>query len=248
MRAYRMLLAPLAIALAIGISPTRGDDQKEPPDAPSGGLAPAPAETLASIDQAIAVGNLIELGRNNKMPEALVAAALILNNIPIDPIEGAEGENKSEPLPTPQSLLKEAAGLAGTDKAIGELVKAAEERLKAKERGAVGGPIRGFTDSPKKIKFEGGKPAHVSVAGRATVMDPRTKRVVPVQAGTRMVITDAANKVVYDSATQHKGLFHLHPHTPSHTFHPKATAVYTVTVTVHAQAKGAKTSFVGYTN
>jgi hypothetical protein len=83
--------------------------------------------------------DLIEYGRKTKTPEALITAALILHRTPVEKSSEPSGGEASA-IPAPAELLAEAKKLRPDDKALADVIAQAQDSLKEKPRGAVGGP------------------------------------------------------------------------------------------------------------
>jgi hypothetical protein len=96
--------------------------------------APALDEGIAKVDLAY---GLLDFGRKNKTPEALVTAAMILTKIPI--VDYSEKEVAKPKLSETQTkeiraILSEAVDMRPADKVLKELVSRAEEDLKEGSR------------------------------------------------------------------------------------------------------------------
>jgi hypothetical protein len=176
-------LAPLFLLgclLAAGTPQAAAEDKKADP------AAMAKAEAVRLIGTAY---NLAEYGREQKAPEALVAAARILRGIHTTEgkekftAEGGDAARKESPNleEVSDKLLAEARKMAGDDKAVLEL---ADRVANMKGRGAFGGP-QAYTHQPGggvnvtyNVHFIPGEPASVSVAGdgvhllRTTIRGP----------------------------------------------------------------------------
>jgi hypothetical protein len=135
-------------------------------------------EAQAVADLTIA-GQLAEYGRRTNNPMAMIAAAQIMKNTPVQDKKqektaegtGEETGKKSGVLETADKLLADAQALAkqqGND-AVASLAEK-ESKITA-QRDAVGGPVRhvdrvraGYTDS-YTVTFKGGEEAIVAVIG-----------------------------------------------------------------------------------
>jgi hypothetical protein len=127
-RITALALTALALSLSLAVVPSRAEEKPAP-------KAAAPDPTKATLpdlnsEHAQTVDRLIHLGRAKQMPEALVAAALLLHKLEIDLPPAAEGQAPT----TPQSLLKEARALAGADKKVLERIAEAQDQLGEKQR------------------------------------------------------------------------------------------------------------------
>lgn len=134
-----LLAAAVAVTAALVVRPSNAQDGKdgkdEKPEEPK--VTEAEAKALRAVDDLATAGQMIELGRRTKNPEALIAAALVLHRTPAE-----EAQHKLDTVPAEdekKALLDEAAKMRPQDKALQASVTAAREQLAAKERGAVGG-------------------------------------------------------------------------------------------------------------
>ena len=126
-----VVLSFIVIAGSVGLSRQQAFSQEQP----AGGLVVADDPLGAS---AALANQLISYGRENKSPEAMVTAAMILAKLPaVDVDEKGEFENKPSASQNVEieSILKEALAMREGDATIKELVTRTRESLKEKTRG-----------------------------------------------------------------------------------------------------------------
>jgi hypothetical protein len=164
----------LAIAAPLMAQERTGPNQS-PPEAAAEIKPSAEAEAVQRIHLA---HSLIEYGRKNKAPEALITAARILaahGTVALDakktleaPSGAAAAEKKDKPASdtSPRALLDEAKQLSRTDPAIVALANSVEIL-----RGAVGGPkhvtevVQPLSIDVYRIAFRGNEVARVALSG-----------------------------------------------------------------------------------
>ncbi len=179
MRMTRVWLAGLALAglVSLGYRPAPAEETKE--KAAKEGVDKDAAKVGEAVRNIALASDLATLGREQKSPEMLIAAAKILRKIQARPgtekpkIEKGE-DTATEPISLvaeSDSLLEEARKLAKeTDNQL--CVELADKVAKEpKSRGSLGGP-RSYTHQPGagtvitwNVTFRGGQPANVSVRG-----------------------------------------------------------------------------------
>jgi len=123
-------LSFILIASGIGLTRQQAFSQEQP----AGDLVVADDPLGAS---AALANQLISYGRENKSPEAIVTAAMILAKLPaVDADEKGEFENKPSASQNVEieSILKEAMAMREGDATIKELVERTRESLKEKSR------------------------------------------------------------------------------------------------------------------
>ena len=163
-----------AFAAPLTAQEKKGTNQAPPEDAAQA----KPSADADSIQQIHLAHSLIEHGRKNKAPEALITAARILGangTVELDqkpthetPPDAPQGEKKDKPAcdNSPKALLQEAKELSGNNPAIVALANSVEL-----SRGAVGGPKRVVeVVEPSdidvyKVTFRGGEVARAAVSG-----------------------------------------------------------------------------------
>src|SRR4051794_26176852 len=91
------------LCLAVTSAPAQEKDQTP--------AAPSASELL--VKRVALAYDLIEIGREQKMPEALVTAALLLHKNPTEPLEVKGGEKAGAE--SPAQLLKEAKAMRPKD-------------------------------------------------------------------------------------------------------------------------------------
>ncbi len=164
----------LALAVPLAAEEKKGTNQS-PPEEAAKAKSSADADAVPKIHLA---HSLIEYGRKNKAPEALITAARILSTHGTSemkekpthekPERGAEGakKDKAESDNSPRALLEEAKKMSNNSPAIISLANSIELT-----RGAVGGPkrtvevVEPLATDQYKITFRGGEVARAAVSG-----------------------------------------------------------------------------------
>ncbi len=164
----------LVIAAPLTAQEKTGTNHATPEDAAKA----KPSAEADSVQQIHLAHSLIEYGRKNKAPEALITAARILAANGTVELEqkptheaapgAATGESKDKPAcdNSPRALLQEAKELSGNNPAVVALANSVEL-----SRGAVGGPkrtvdvVEPLEADVYKITFRGGETARVAVSG-----------------------------------------------------------------------------------
>jgi hypothetical protein len=164
----------LFLAIPLTAQENKGTNQAPPEDAAKA-KASEDADAVHKIHLA---HSLIEYGRKNKAPEALITAARILavrgttelkekptREKPADAPEAGK-KDKAGAEHSPRALLEEAKKMSNNNPAIVALANSVEMT-----RGAVGGPkrtvdvVEGRATDQYKITFRGGEVARVAVSG-----------------------------------------------------------------------------------
>lgn len=176
------LKSALAVAaLAAGLFVTAGraedkkPDDKKPDDKKE--LAKVTAEGKAALDLAAAL-RMADFGRENKAPEALLAAARVIGRTNAKALEakgGKKGEQEEfDPLKEANALIEAAIEVSGKDESVKKLAAAVRDDVKEFKRGATGGPraVSGFVGRGDRrdeytIRFRGGERAVVRVNNRS---------------------------------------------------------------------------------
>jgi hypothetical protein len=146
--------------------------------APEAAAKARPSAQAAAVQQLHLAHSLIEYGRKNKAPEALITAARILgahgatelkekptHERPADAPK-AEKKDKAAVDNSPRALLEEAKKLSKNNPAVVALANSLEL-----SRGAVGGPkrtvevVRPLATDVYRLTFRGGEVARVAVSG-----------------------------------------------------------------------------------
>jgi hypothetical protein len=183
-RALRHLaVALIAVLVAAVANPLVAEEAKKGPDARETAKPKAPADSNAEAIERLALAySLVDYGRKNKSPEALLTAARILNETPTGDLEakpetekdkdaGAAEEKKTDKAASlePADLIKEAKALAADNPHIAAL---ADRALTApRTRGAVGGPrigiysVDAYSTHIFTVDFRGGELASVALSG-----------------------------------------------------------------------------------
>ena len=176
-----------ALALIMGslllVSPGTAQEKDKTNSGEKGTTTPA-ATAVADLRLA---QNLIEYGRRQNSPEALITAARILGTTPTQEFDvekrsrsdadhasdGQSADKKSDaPDNSPQALLEEAKRMGHNDLHIAELCQQAADAIEEGTRGAVGGPKGVLSERVKahhtdvyEVVFRGGETARVLVRG-----------------------------------------------------------------------------------
>jgi hypothetical protein len=179
MRSIYSTLALGSAVLLVVAAPLTAQDNTGPNQTPQAAAAQAkPSADADSVQQIHLAHSLIEYGRKNKAPEALITAARILaanGTVELDQKpthestpDAPKGEKKEKPAPdnTPKALLEEAKALSSNDAAVVALANSIEL-----SRGAVGGAkrvvdvVEPLEADVYKITFRGGEVARTAVSG-----------------------------------------------------------------------------------
>jgi hypothetical protein len=163
-----------AIAAPLTAQEKKGTNQAPPEDAAQA----KPSADADSVQQIHLAHSLIEYGRKNKAPEALITAARILGATGTVELEqkptreaapdASKAEKKDKPAcdNSPKALLQEAKELSSNNPAVVALANSVEL-----SRDAVGGPkrvvevVEPAAADVYKITFRGGEVARVAVSG-----------------------------------------------------------------------------------
>ena len=175
---YYTLTLGSALLLAVA-APLTAQEKKGTNQAPPENAAQAkPSAEADSVQQIHLAHSLIEYGRKNKAPEALITAARILaanGTVALEekptheaPPGSSIGEKKNKPASdnSPKALLDEAKELSNNNPAVVALANSVEL-----PRGAVGGPrqtvevVEPLHADVFKITFRGGEVARAAVSG-----------------------------------------------------------------------------------
>jgi hypothetical protein len=178
MRSTYSALTLVSVLLAVA-APAMAQEKTGTNQAPQADAAQAkPSADADSVQQIHLAHSLIEYGRKNKAPEALITAARILaanGSVELDqkPTHEAapdapKGEKKDKPVcdNSPKALLQEAKDLSGSNPAVVALANSVEL-----SRDAVGGPkrivevVEPLQADVYKITFRGGEVARTAVSG-----------------------------------------------------------------------------------
>jgi len=179
MRSIYSTLALGSALLLVVAAPLTAQEKTGTNQAPPEAAAKAaPSPNADAVQQIHLAHCLIEYGRKNKAPEALITAARILAaNGTVDleqkpthetAPDAPKGEKKDKPAcdNSPKALIEEAKALSNNDAAIVALANSIEI-----SRGAVGGPkrivevVEPAQADVYKITFRGGEVARVAVSG-----------------------------------------------------------------------------------
>jgi len=195
------LFAPAVLALALGGgAPTRADDKKAEAEKkvdPTAAVA-APTPEISSV---LLADQLVNYGRESKLPEALVTAALILYKNPVEAVTTLDKDTVPATPTTPAGLLAEAKKMRPDDKALAASIDKAAEDMKESSRAAVGG-VKTFTGAVSaggSIRFAKGR-ATVTATGSYFV--PKSGFSQPHTASTSVQLTvrDAKGVIVYQQS------------------------------------------------
>jgi hypothetical protein len=164
----------LAIAFPVAAEDKKGTNHATPEDAAKAKASPD-AQAVQQLHLAHA---LIEYGRKNKAPEALITAARILaangtsemkekptHQQPANAPKGASKDNADREA-SPRALLEEAKKMSDNNPAVAALANSIEL-----SRGAVGGPkrtvevVNPLATDQYHIAFRGGEVARVAISG-----------------------------------------------------------------------------------
>ena len=176
----RSLWSSLVLTLAVAsAAPSAGQEKKGTNTAAPEAAAMATMTPEAEAVQRLSLAHgLIQYGRKNKVPEALVTAARILADTSttelkdkptrgVGPKDATTGDKpKPEVDNSPKALLEEAKALSGQNESIVKLANAVEIK-----RGAVGGPkrtvdvVKALDTDSFQIVFRGGEIAKVAFSG-----------------------------------------------------------------------------------
>lgn len=191
----RLLATGLVACLAVlGGSPTTAQDGGTK-DEPKGEPMPPAAQGVHDFD---AICSMAALGRRQKSPEALAAAALMLSRLPVQ-------QSRETPDGTPFSferdvkkLLADARELRPDDDLTARLIARVEDQLKEAARGAVNRSSAhsyGIDSLAKKQHYDSGKWFVNDCLVRVKV-EPIKRYPVSADSRALVEILDDKNKVV----------------------------------------------------
>ena len=178
-------LRTLALLIPLGIASLTLADEPKATEKPAKDAAPAKVKPQAeAVGQVTLAADLVEYGRDQKAPEALITAARILGTLPemkdvdqkpevekADKVTPATGEKHAARSDKPADLLAEAKKMSGDDASVVALADQVAKIINEKLRGVVTGPARVSVSidpgdrNTWRFRYAGGEEARVDLWG-----------------------------------------------------------------------------------